>query len=285
MRSLMSVRRWRTMIAKMILYYQEPYFQGTGAQLAFYLIMSLVPLTVLFAQLCGVFAISPTMVNSLMEEYLSPRAIAMLGQVLPGIVTHSGSGAFSIVAVGLSLWSASKAQFCIVGISNYAYTGKVRVHSFVKERLRSILNVTLLLLIIVASLIVLVYGEIILGMVSLYAEQILRLPFSFNSIWYLVRWPAAIAVYVAVVSYVYYSSPIVKVRYRQVLPGSIAAACGMLIVSWGYSIYVTAFANFDALYGSLASIIALLFWFYILGTVFILGILFNLVWEETKNVI
>ncbi len=251
--------------------------------MAFYLIMSLVPLIVLLAQLCGAFSISPAMVSELMAEYLNPQALEMLARILPQ-VTHSGSGAFSAVALLLALWAASKAQFCIVGICNYAYTGKIRVHGFIRERMRAILNVALLLLLVVASLIVLVYGEVILTMVGFYMDRILGVSFNFNTIWYLIRWPAAIAVYVIVVSYVYYSSIAVKVGYSRVLPGSIAAACGMLIISWGYSIYVTAFANFDALYGSLASIIALLFWFYILGTVFVVGILFNLAWEETKHI-
>jgi len=279
----MNRKRWIAMTTKMIQLRRMPYFQGAGAQLAFYLVMSLVPLTILLVQLGALFAITPAVVSQLAEDYLSPQAMDSLEKVIVH-VQESGSGAFGIVTVFLTLWAASKIQFCIVGICNYAYSGKVRVKGFVRERVRAILNVTLLLLVVVASLIVLVYGKVILGIIAVFVERILHLSFQFNGIWYIVRWPIAMAVYVTVISYLYYISPDKKPRLRQVIPGSVFASVAMVITSLLYSVYVSVFADFDALYGSLASFVALLFWFYLLGTIFVLGILFNLAWEQTKNI-
>ena len=281
----MDRKRIREIISHMIRANRDPFIQSSGAQLAFYLIMSLVPLVILVVQGCAVFAISPEMVSNVMKDFLTPEAIEALEQLIPRLIPQGvvgGSGLFSIVAALTTLWSASKVQFCIVGICNYANSGKTRVDGFVRERIRSLINVALLILILMVSLIVLVYGQVILELVSSFMIDFLGIPFHFNGIWYLIRWPASMAVYAAILSYIYYSSPTKRVGFRKVLPGGIFAAIGMMIASLGYSVYVTTFANYNALYGGLASVIAMLFWFYLMGKIFVFGILFNQACERTK---
>ncbi|MBQ4576810.1 MAG: YihY/virulence factor BrkB family protein [Firmicutes bacterium] len=281
----MDRKRIREIISHMIRSNRDPFIQSSGAQLVFYLIMSLVPLVILVVQACAVFAISPEMASNVMKDFLTPEAIDALEQLIPRLIPQgvgAGSGLFSIVAALTTLWSASKVQFCIVGICNYANSGKTRVDGFVRERIRSLINVVLLILILMVSLIVLVYGQVILELVSSFMTDFLGVPFHFNGIWYLIRWPASIAVYAAILSYIYYSSPTKRVSFRKVLPGGIFAAIGMMIASLGYSVYVTTFANYNALYGGLASVIAMLFWFYLMGKIFVFGILFNQACERTK---
>ena len=280
----MNRRRWLALAVRMIRLRRDPYFQGAGTQLAFYLVMSIVPLTVLLVQMCALFAITPELIGQLAEDYLSPQAVAAVKSALRHVQISGSSGAFSIATAAFTLWGASKVQYCVVGICNYARSGRVRIKGFVLERMWAVLNVVLLLSMILASLVALVYGKVILDMIGLFMDRILHLPFEFNDIWYLIRWPIAIAVYVIVISYIYFASPVDKPRFRQVLPGSVFAAVGILVASFGYSVYVTMFANFDAVYGSLASFVALLFWFYLLGTIFVLGILFNKAWEDTKYI-
>ena len=50
-----------------------------------------------------------------------------------------------------------------------------------------------------------------------------------------------------------------------------------------FSLYLESIANYDIIYGSLASIVALLFWLYLIGWVLGLGIIFNKAWADTKN--
>ena len=89
--------------------------------------------------------------------------------------------------------------------------------------------------------------------------------------------------YFLVVLYDYYVLPIARLELRDILPGSLFASVGMLVVTLFYSIYVNLIANYNIIYGSLSAIVALLFWFWLLSWVMVLGILFNKVWSDTLD--
>ena len=77
------------------------------------------------------------------------------------------------------------------------------------------------------------------------------------------------ALYFLMVSYNYYVLPSERLKFKAILPGSILASVGMLLATWLYSFYISRFANYDVLYGSLGAIIALLFWFTFLGFILV----------------
>lgn len=276
---LITRKRFMEMFFRLIRKLRDPYYQGIAAELAFYFIMSMVPLIILLAQLLDVFSLSMGFLKDLINEYVS----AEIAQSLYPYLDYTPSGTFSIFFVVFALWAASKAQFSMLCISNYAYTGRTLQRGYIKERLRAIRNIVLTMFMLVFSLLILVYGELILDAVELYVERIVHIQFNVGDIWYQLRWPMAMCIYFLTVSYNYYSLPAEKIKFRKIIPGSIAASVGMLLVTAGYSFYMSRIANYDLLYGGLASIVALLLWFYILGLVLVYGILINVVWEETDR--
>jgi membrane protein len=144
-------------------------------------------------------------------------------------------------------------------------------------------SVVISILVIVFSLVILVYGEPLIQIIGLYMENILGIPFSFNQIWYALRWPLGIAVYFFAIGLLYYILPTEKLPYKKLIPGSVLASTGMLLVTWIYSFYTSRFANYDVLYGGLGTVIGLLMWFYILGYVIVIGIVFNAAISETAH--
>ncbi len=168
-------------------------------------------------------------------------------------------------------------------ISNYAYTGHPSGgRSWLRERTRAIKTVLITLFTLAFSLLIMVYGEVLISIFTSYVNKFLNLNFTFDNIWFVLRWPVAMVLYFLMISYNYYVLPSERIRFRKILPGSIMASVGMLLATWIYSCYMSGFANYDLLYGSLAAIVALLFWFYILGYILVIGILVNVVWEETR---
>jgi len=275
----MTKRRFTHMVFMIIKRMSEPYFQGAAAELAFFFLLSLVPTTIILGELLGVFSISMGLFHDLLAEYVTPEIAATLSTFL----NYTPSGTFSAIFILFALWAASKAQFSMMRISNYSFTGRSGGNGYIRERLRAVKTILITVFTLVFSLLILVYGEIIINIFSAYVTDFLRIPFEFDSIWYMLRWPVATALYFLMISYNYYVLPTERVSFKKILPGSILASAGMLLATWVYSYYASVFANYDLLYGSLAAIVALLFWFYILGYILIIGIQVNVVWWQNKS--
>ena len=140
---------------------------------------------------------------------------------------------------------------------------------------------TVTLFTIAFALIILGNGNFMLeslaGLLNLDADKYI------NNIWMYLRWILGLALYFLMVSYNYYILPSTRVPFRKILPGSIFAAGGMMVVTVIYASYTMHVANYDIIYGTLSSIAAVMFWFYFLAWVMCLGILVNKVWDDTSG--
>lgn len=276
----MNNRRFLNMTLMIIKRMSDPYYQGVAAELAFFFLLSMVPIAIILGELMGVFSISMGVIRDLLSQYVS----ADIYENLSTYLTYTPSGAISAVFILFALWAASKAQYSMMRISNYSFTGHPSGgRSWFKERIRAIKTIVITLFTLVFSLLILVYGEILISIFTAYVNKFLNLNFTFDDIWFVLRWPVAMALYFLMISYNYYVLPSERILFRKILPGSIVASIGMLLATWIYSYYASVFADYDLLYGSLAAIVALLFWFYIMGYILVIGIQVNVVWEETRT--
>lgn len=271
----MSKKRFRAMVLLGVRQFWDPYYQGFAAQIAFFLILSIVPTVTIITQLLGVFHVSLTFINQWINSYIMP---SMVGK-MRGMLMNNSSAGNNIFLIITALWAASRAQFALMRISNYTYSGGRTTGSYWKERVRSLRVMLVFILTITFVIVILVYGKMLLILIfgRVVEHSIL------TSLWSWLRWPLALVLYFLVVLYDYYVLPIARLELRDILPGSLFASIGMLVVTLFYSIYVGLIANYNIIYGSLSAIVALLFWFWLLSWVLVLGILFNKVWSDTLD--
>lgn len=258
--------------------FRDPYYQGFAAQISFYLLLSIVPIFLLLTQLLGYFNLS---IEDLVD-WVSLYTGTEVSGLLRSLIRFSPAGAGNIVFIAVALWAASRAQFAIMRITNYTFTdGKNTGKGYFRERFRAVRTMVITITTIALSLIILGYGDLLLlaivKLLHLDADKYI------NSIWMYLRWILGLALYFLMVSYNYYILPTNRVPFRKILPGSIFASGGMLIVTLVYAKYTANVANYDIIYGTLSSIVAILFWFYVLAWVMCLGILVNKVWDETSD--
>ena len=260
--------------------FRDPYYQGVAAQLAFYFLLSIVPMLIVLSQLLGFFSISLEVLGDLINEYVYGEAVEML----QGFITYTPTGPMNVVFIFIALWSASRVQFSMIRIANYTITeGQSTGGGYFRDRLKAMKTILFTLFAITFALVVLVYGEPILRFVLSTLNQRLNIDYEVEALLMILRWPAAMALYFIMVSYSYYALPYKKVTYREILPGSIFASVAMLLVTYLYSVYTTYIANFDIIYGSLATIMALMFWFLLLSWALVMGVVFNKVYYDTKT--
>lgn len=257
--------------------FQDPYYQGFAAQMSFYILLSLVPTLIVLTQILGLMEVSMDILIGWIEVYVTPKMAGTLLGVLSA--RPSGAATSNIIMILMALWASSRAQFSLMRIANYTYSSGQSTGDFFRERVRSIKTMALTLFTIAFVVIILVYGKVILKLAigPLIEGSMIDL------LWTWVRWPLAGVLYFLLVSYLYYVLPYDKLNFKEVLPGSFLGAVGMLIVTICYSAYANYAVNYDIIYGSLASIVALMFWFYFLSWAIGLGIIFNKVWKDTKG--
>lgn len=258
--------------------FQDPYYQGFAAQISFYLVLSIVPVFLLITQILGLFNISLESAMSLIEQYTGKEMSSMLR----GLFAFSSVGFGNIIFLVIALWAGSRASFAIMRITNYTLTdGKSTGKGFWSERLRAIRTMAVTAVTIVFSLVILAYGKLIIEAVI--AALGLSAAVFVDNIWMWLRWLLGLGLYFLMVSYHYYILPTERVAFRKVLPGSIFASVGMLLVTYCYSKYTNTLADYDVLYGALSSVVAIMFWFYFLAWVLCLGVLCNKVWDDTSG--
>jgi membrane protein len=270
-------KRVKKMFVMIIAQFEDPYYQGVAAQIAFSLFLSIVPTLILTSQLLGLFSLSLDEIRNWIGDNVSVEGADQLLSFLE----DSPSGANNIFLAVLALYAASRAQFALMRVTNYTFTdGRITGLGFVRDRLRSIKTILITIFTVVFSLVVLAYGELIINLVfgAVIGEEIS------SAAWILLRWPIASAMYFLMISYNYYILPSVRVRFRDIIPGSIFAAVGFLVVTYVYTIYISLSTNYDILYGSFSHIVVLMLWFWFLAWVMCLGTMFNRVWWATRSI-
>ena len=257
---------------------QDPYYHGAAAELGFYFIFSIVPVIALLTQILGYFGIYGAFSQILDAEFTSNTFIYSF---LTSFERTLSGGTNLVFLIG-ALWAASKIEFSLIRISNYTYKldGGNQITGYFKIRFRAVLTVGLLILLVLASLLVLVYGNSILALISSALDQFFGIEFHVEDIYMIMRWPVIFLIYFLFIAVNYSILPNKKVPLRRTLPGSLFASVGIIIASLAYQVYFSYFSNLNLIYGSLAAIIALLLWFYWLGYILLVGLILNAVWYE-----
>ena len=255
---------------------QDPYYQGKAAELGFYFIFAIVPIMTLLFQMINRLTVAKSSYDHFLEAYGNNIVVKNIVNALQGAHTGGISVVFLIVAV----WSASKLEFSLIRMSNYTYqySDENGFIGYFKARFRAISTLVVLIIIIMISLIVLVYGNMLIDMVS----EVLGVSdlVIFRLLTSMVRWPLALFLYWLFLAFNYKMTPNQTLKLKEVLPGSLFAAAGILVATIAYYIYFKNFSHLNLVYGSLAAIIALLLWFYWLGYILVVGIVVNASWFD-----
>ena len=90
-----------------------------------------------------------------------------------------------------------------------------------------------------------------------------------------IRWGVAVLSSVSVIAVIYYKGTPVNHSFRRTLPGATIATGLWFLSTLGFGLYVTRFANYSQVYGSLGAGIALLIWLYIIALSVLIGAEFN----------
>ncbi|AOC90251.1 YihY family inner membrane protein [Bacillus amyloliquefaciens] len=251
--------------------------QSKSAELAYFFLLSLFPLIIFILTLTAYLPISAEDVLGAVDQYAPDSAMSMVKSITEQTLNKRSGGllSFGIIAV---IWSASNGMNAIVRAFNHAYEVEEN-RSFIIIRLTSIFLTIAMVVTILIALLLPVFGREI----GLLAADFIGAPGLFLKVWSVVRWGISPLILLIVFTALYIFAPNKRLSLRFVLPGAVFAAAGWIIVSMLFSFYVGTFANYSATYGSIGGIIVLMIWFYLTGTLLILGGEINALLHKRKK--
>ena len=247
--------------------FDDPYYAGFAAQIAYFFFMASVPMLIVLTQVLGIFDISMDFIRIWLESHLSHQ----MSSFMESLFSASSAALSNVVLLALALWASSSLAFSLSRLTTYTLSyGRYRFNYF-SERIRAIPVAMLSILAVAATLILYVYGETI-------ANRVFHSAFAAEMISSL-RTPILGLLFFVIVLANYYLLPSIRVPVRAVLPGAIVATLGIMIATWLYSVVSARATSHNLLYGAFSSIVAMMFWFYIISWVLCIGMMFNKSWD------
>jgi membrane protein len=145
--------------------------------------------------------------------------------------------------------------------------------TFWQRRRRAILLVPLSLLPFVLATTLVVFGQFFTEWLMTHIVPFARAPIFVFAL--LLRWTVALTGSVGIIGLIYHMGTPMQQSWKRVLPGAILSTAAWFLATVAFGWYVTRFANYSQVYGSLGAGIALLFWLYIISLCVLFGAEFN----------
>lgn len=236
-----------------------------AATLAYYFMLSIFPLLIFILALIPYFHFDIETVYSFINDYIPEGLADTLSTTILEVVSKPQGGllSFGILA---TIWSASNGMNALIRAVNRSYNIEETRHFF-KLRFLSILLTIALILVIVVTLLLPVFGHVIIETLETY----FYLPHETANVLNTLRWIIGISLMTFVLTVLYRIAPNIPLTFRQVIIGSVTATVGWQVISLAFSHYVSNFGNYTATYGSLGGVITLMLWFFLTGMILVIG--------------
>ena len=245
--------------------------------LSFLAILSIFPFLILFVSLAGLFGqtILGQELVVILLEYLPKEAVAGLKPRINEIISGPPQSLLTIAILG-AIWTASSSVEGLRTIFNRAYRVSTPP-AYIWRRLLSIGQFLIITCLILLSMLIIIVTPLIVNKLMTIMQieylyiynNILNLRFFFTS-----------AIIFCSVSFLYYVIPNLRQSLVNVCPGAV-----MVLILWSisgslFSSYLRNFDQVNLIYGSLASFIIALLFFYIMAMILIFGAEFNYAVEK-----
>ena len=230
---------------------------------AFFFFLSLVPTLVI---LCSLIPYTPltegdliAAVTGVVPEFIETVTVSLIEQI------YERSATTMPVAIVVLIWSSSKGMLALMRGLNVV-NGVTENRNYLFLRLEASFYMIITVVSLFISLGLSVFGEVLLHTILRIFPHIGGLiswimQFRFLFVWVLLT-------IVFTITYTYVPNKKLKLRYQ--IPGAIFSAVGWNLFSFFFAIYVENF-NGMSIYGSLSTIVIMMFWLYCCLYILLIG--------------
>lgn len=252
-------------IKNLIFRFQDDDVTGVGAQLAYSLLLAFFPFLIFLITLIGYSSMKSDSVLLSLQGVLPNEAFVLIKHTVVEVIEKRYGNLLSISLI-FTIVAASNGFKAVIKGLNKAYDEQEE-RGFFKLQLISILCTFALAFAILATITLLVFGDVIGNLL------VVRFGYSefFKDIFDILRYLFTLLDMIFIFAMLYRYTPCRKMSWLEVLPGAMFSTLGWLLVSIGFSYYVNNFARYSSIYGSLGAVVILLTWLFLTSVIIILG--------------
>lgn len=228
---------------------------------AFFFVLALIPIITIVLSWLSDYSLS---LIKLINEVFPAQASSVITSVISSKNFGRGSITFNLIA----FFTASNGTYAIINAANTLY--KIDKSDPIKDRIRSIILLTILILLIVFLLVVPMFGGKILSLFSkwnFYSQLII--------IYNILKWPISFFLIYITLKLIFTIAPSKTIKSKDTTYGALFTTIIWTVATAIFGYYLQNFANYSIMYGNLSSIIVLMIWIYLISYVFVLGMAIN----------
>ena len=262
------MQKARDFILKIFKFLLKPEMRILPGHLAFFLVMTIIPMVALIITLAAALSLSTDSVKVAIESTL-PSQIAI---IIESITVGNGISFNLLVFFFSAFLLASQGTYSMINISNEIY--KVEPKNFIKRRMKAIVMIFIMVLLFLFLLAVPVFGTKIFDLiikivgankVSLFLRNCLAL----------LKYPITILILFTNIKLMYIIAPDEEIPSKTINKGAMFTTLGWILSSEIFAFYIETFTNYNVFYGSISNVLILLLWVYLLSYIYVFGMIIN----------
>ncbi len=216
------------------------------------------PLLIFFFTLVAYFPVDGVQDQLLAElgAVVPDKIMGPLSNTVNDVMGHRHSTLLSIGFVSSIILAANGLMGMITSL-NFA-NHSVEKRPYVQRYLLSIMLVFIIYVVIVLAIALLMGHKLLLQLI--FVQGWLPNTHSSTLFFNIGRWLLIIFAILTTISLIYYWAPAKKQRVGFFSAGSVLATAMFLVLSWGLGLYLNNFSNYNLVYGSIGTLLMLMFW-------------------------
>lgn len=256
------------------------YVTARASSISFSFFVALFPMIIVFFTLIPFIPISNFQEQLLVFIFnIIPDATEeVINTTLVDIIQQPRGGLLSLTFFLALVFATNGFDSIIEAFNNTYHT--IETRSFFRQKLTSLILFAVIGIIIVISIVLLTTGTHFLRF--LVEKNMLTSGFTF----YLLaagKWIILVALFFFTISLIYYLAPAKSSKFRFISPGSSLATFLALAASIGFNFYVQNFSSYNALYGSIGTLLIILIWIYFNSIILLIGFELNASIRHARN--
>lgn len=246
-----------------------------SASAAFFMFLSMIPMLLL---ICSILPYTPVTEADLMEvmAQILPASLVPLAINTVADVYDKSPAIVSLSAVA-TIWSAGKGMLAIIRGLN-AIQGRVKQQNYFVQRFRASIYTVILLVMILVSLIIGVFGSAIGAVLEQKFEGISVFSPLFSNLRLLIVLSVLVLFFTALFTWI----PNGKQEWKTQVVGASFVSIAWSVFSYVFSIYVNRFTG-NNVYGNMTTVVILMLWFYFAFYLLFLGALISKFFEPATE--